>query len=43
MTTRSNKMTEITGPWSRGRILFLGLGIVLVGVGIWMIFPHLFS
>lgn len=36
-------MTDISGPWSKGRILFLVIGIILVGAGIWMIFPHLFS
>jgi hypothetical protein len=36
-------MSDITGPWSKGRILFLVLGVALVGVGIWMVFPHLFS
>jgi hypothetical protein len=32
-----------TGPWSKGRILFLVVGIILVGVGIWMVAPSLFS
>jgi hypothetical protein len=36
-------MTGLSGPWSKGRILFLVLGIVLVGAGIWMIFPNLFN
>jgi hypothetical protein len=31
----------MAGPWSKGRILFLALGIVLVGVGIFMIAPSL--
>ncbi len=29
------------GSWSRSRILFLALGIVLVGVGLWLILPSL--
>jgi hypothetical protein len=36
-------MTGTSGTWSKGRILFLVLGIVLVGAGIWMIAPHLFG
>jgi hypothetical protein len=32
-------MTGATGPWSKGRILFLVLGIILVGVGIWLLAP----
>jgi len=32
-----------TGPWSKGRILFLVVGVILVGVGIWMIAPSLFG
>ncbi|MCP2032319.1 hypothetical protein L1277_002422 [Okibacterium sp. HSC-33S16] len=32
-------MTGATGPWSKGRILFLVLGIVCVGIGIWLIAP----
>jgi hypothetical protein len=27
------------GRWSKSRILFLALGIVLVGVGLWLILP----
>jgi hypothetical protein len=33
----------MTGSWTKGRILFLAIGIVLVGVGIWMIAPSLFT
>jgi hypothetical protein len=29
--------------WSKSRILFLALGIVLVGVGLWLILPSLLS
>ncbi|SDS39572.1 hypothetical protein SAMN04489719_2223 [Agrococcus carbonis] len=29
------------GPWSKSRILFLALGVVLVGVGLWLILPTL--
>ncbi len=29
------------GPWSKSRILFLALGIVLVGVGLWLILPSI--
>jgi hypothetical protein len=36
-------MTRNTGPWSKGRILFLALGIILVGVGIWLIAPSVFG
>lgn len=36
-------MNGITGPWSKGRVLFLLLGVILVGAGIWMIAPHLFA
>lgn len=36
-------MNRSTGAWSKGRILFLILGVVLVGFGVWMISPHLFS
>ena len=32
-------MTGATGPWSKGRILFLVVGIILVGVGIWLLAP----
>lgn len=32
-------MTGATGPWSKGRILFLVAGIILVGVGIWLLAP----
>ncbi len=31
----------MTGPWSKSRILFLALGIVLVGVGLWLILPSI--
>jgi len=27
------------GSWSKSRILFLALGVVLVGVGLWLILP----
>jgi hypothetical protein len=33
----------MAGSWTKGRILFLAIGIVLVGVGIWMIAPSLFN
>jgi hypothetical protein len=33
----------MTGSWTKGRILFLAIGIILVGVGIWMIAPSLFT
>ena len=29
------------GPWSKSRSLFLALGIVLVGVGLWLILPSI--
>lgn len=29
------------GPWSKSRILFLALGIVLVGVGLWLLLPSI--
>lgn len=29
------------GPWSKSRILFLALGVVLVGVGLWLILPSI--
>ena len=29
------------GPWSKSRILFLVFGIVLVGVGLWLILPSI--
>lgn len=35
-------MNRQMGAWSKGRILFLVLGVVLVAAGIWMISPHLF-
>ncbi len=31
------------GPWSTSRILFLLIGIVLVVMGAWMIWPSVFS
>lgn len=31
------------GHWSKSRIIFLAIGIILVGVGIWMIAPSLFG
>ncbi len=33
----------MSGPWSKGRILFLALGIILVGVGVFMIAPSVLS
>jgi hypothetical protein len=27
--------------WSKSRILFLALGVVLVGVGLWLILPSI--
>ncbi len=36
-------MSGISGPWSKGRILFLVIGVILVGVGVWMIGPSLFT
>ncbi|MET4098007.1 hypothetical protein ABIB37_000244 [Agrococcus sp. UYP10] len=27
--------------WSKSRILFLALGIVLVGVGLWLLLPSI--
>jgi hypothetical protein len=36
-------VTDTSGTWSKGRILFLVVGVILVGAGIWMIFPHVFS
>jgi hypothetical protein len=30
----------MTGQWSKSRILFLAIGVVLVAVGAWMILPH---
>jgi hypothetical protein len=31
----------MTSTWSKGRILILAVGIVLVGAGVWMIAPTL--
>ena len=36
-------MTGTTGPWSKGRILFLVIGVILVGIGIWLIAPSIFG
>lgn len=36
-------MSGMSGPWSKGRIIFLVIGVILVGVGIVMIAPDLFS
>jgi hypothetical protein len=36
-------MNRRIGAWSKGRILFLILGVLLVGAGLWMISPHLFT
>ena len=36
-------MSGISGPWSKGRIISLIVGVILVGVGIVMIAPHLFT
>ncbi len=33
----------MSSPWSKGRILFLALGIILVGVGVFMIAPSVLS
>jgi hypothetical protein len=27
------------GTWSKSRILFLALGVILVGVGLWLLLP----
>ncbi|MDQ0736174.1 hypothetical protein QFZ50_002637 [Arthrobacter agilis] len=29
------------GDWSKSRILFLAVGVVLVGIGLWLIVPAL--
>jgi hypothetical protein len=29
-------MSNVTGPWSKSRIIFLILGIVLVAAALWM-------
>ncbi|NIH54431.1 hypothetical protein FHX76_002327 [Lysinibacter cavernae] len=34
-------MSRLFGTWSKGRILFLAVGILLVGAGIWMIGSNL--
>ncbi|SEB70561.1 hypothetical protein SAMN04489806_1558 [Paramicrobacterium humi] len=31
------------GEWSKSRIIFLAIGVILVGVGVWMILPSLFN
>ncbi|MDR7233073.1 hypothetical protein J2X49_000217 [Agrococcus sp. BE272] len=31
------------GSWSKSRILFLALGVVLVGVGLWLILPSVLN
>ena len=36
-------MTGMSGPWSKGRILSLAIGVVLCGVGVLMIFPPLMN
>ena len=36
-------MQNLTGQWTKSRLIFLGLGIVFVGIGLWMIIPSLFS
>jgi hypothetical protein len=29
------------GDWSKSRILFLAVGVILVGIGLWLILPSL--
>jgi hypothetical protein len=29
-------MSNVTGPWSKSRIIFLILGIILVAAALWM-------
>lgn len=29
------------GSWSKSRILFLALGVILVGVGLWLLLPSI--
>ena len=36
-------MSGMSGPWSKGRIIILIVGVILVGFGIVMIAPHLFT
>ena len=36
-------MSGMSGPWSKGRIIILIVGVILVGVGSVMIAPHLFT
>ncbi len=31
----------MTSKWSKGRIIYLGVGIVLVIAGIWLLLPSL--
>ncbi len=31
----------MSGTWSKSRLLFLAVGIALVGIGVWMILPRL--
>jgi hypothetical protein len=31
----------MTGQWSKSRIIFLGIGVVLVAIGVWMILPQM--
>jgi hypothetical protein len=31
-------MCNITGPWSKSRVIFLVIGIVFVAVALWMMF-----
>lgn len=36
-------MNKLTGTWSIGRVIFLGVGILLVGIGAAQILPALGS
>ncbi len=36
-------MQHLTGQWTKSRLIFLGLGVVFVGVGLWMIIPSMVS
>jgi hypothetical protein len=33
-------MSNITGPWSKSRVIFLVVGIVFVVIALWMMFGN---
>ena len=36
-------MQHLTSGWTKSRLIFLGLGLVFVGIGLWMILPAMGS